>query len=180
MSRYWNLRDAITDLTTDPDLLALLDEARLALDAGLDPEVRVKLAETLGRDLLAIREQRIALAQVEASVESVLARVMPVPKLDFGDLHLERKGGRDRKEWDHDGLVAALAREFATNEAGETDDTLLPLYGEAVRHYLRAAQVSGYRTKTGLVPLGIDPDDYSKSERGRRTVHVTGPVEVAS
>lgn len=173
MTAFTELRAALAAVEADPGLSALLEEAKAAVDRA--PEVRVKVAEAVGRTLLELRERRIQLGQIEAYVESVLARVMPVGSLDFPDLHLERKGGRDRKEWDHDGVVAALAQRFAADaDTGEVDPTLVPLYEHAVHHFLQSAQVTGYRTKTGLVPLGVDPDDYSKSERGRRTVHVTG------
>jgi len=167
------LTEAIAALANDPDRADLERAALASIEQGRD--VRAKYAEQLGADLLAIRTQRQALADIEASRESVLARVMPSSTLDFPGLHLERKGGRDRKEWNHDGLLPALAENFATDtETGEYDPTLTPLYCDAVRHYLRAAQVTGYRTTTGLKPLGIDPDAFCKSEPGRRTVHVTG------
>lgn len=177
MSIQRDLREAVKAINLDPDLAALLEEAKAAVDS--DPEVRVKVAEAVGRELLWLREQRVKLGQIEAYVESVLARVMPVASLDFEGLHLERRGGRKRTEWDHDGVVSALAQRFATDDAGEYDETLVPLYEHAVRHYLRAAQVSGYRTKSGLVVLGVDPDGFCKSERGRRTVQVNGAASAS-
>lgn len=169
---YADLAAAIAAVADDP---ARAERERDALASFVHgPDEREKYAALLGADLLAIRTQRQALADVEASIESVLARVMPSAKLDFPGLHLERKGGRDRREWDHDGLVTALAHAFATDDNGEYDPTVPPLYVDVVRHYRTAAQVTGYRTKTGLVPLGVDPDGYCKSEPGRRTVQVSG------
>lgn len=172
MTRFYALAPAITALANDPERAERERDALASIDQGKGE--RAKYAEMLGRDLLAVRTLRQDLAAIEASIESIVARVMPVGTLDLDGLHLERHGGKDRKDWDHDGVVTALAQRFATTDEGEYDPTLVPLYGDSVRHFLRAAQVSGYRTKTGLVPLGVDPDAYCKSTPGRRTVQVSG------
>jgi hypothetical protein len=178
---YAALADAVRAIEHDAVLHALEDEAMALAERHADPELRVTAARPLALYLAEIRAQRVTLARAEAGVVRALARVMPVPVLDFAGLHVERRSGRNRTEWDHDGLLRELGVRFATDpETGEVDETLLPLFGDVIRFYLLSAQVSGYRTRSGLVPLGIDPDAWCKSEPGRATVEIVAAAVESS
>jgi hypothetical protein len=170
---YAALADAVRAIEHDATLHALEDEAMALAERRADPELRIAVARALALHLAEVRAQRVTLARAEAGIERALARVMPTNTLDLEGVHVERHSGRKRTEWDHDGLLHALADCFAVDpETGEVDETLRPLFADAVRFFTRAAQVSGYRTRSGLVPLGVDPDQYCRTEPGRPSIEL--------
>jgi hypothetical protein len=124
--------------------------------------------------LYALREQRIRLAELEATVEAKAARSMgPADRIEWDGYYAERKGGMVRKHWDHKLLAAKVTEHTYTNpRTGEIDGAAQEQTTEVVSEVLRAAAISYWRT-TILRSMGVDYDDAVETERGRRTVHVT-------
>ena len=165
------LSKEIDGLASDPSLTAFLEECEAAA-TDADKDVRLKLAEEGARFLLDVRNLRKELAAIESAIEAKVARVMPTGKIDLPDLHVERKGGKDRKEWDTPRLVGVIARNYAGQNA-DGDAEVADLAEKAVRHFLDYASVGYFRT-TALRGAGLDPDDFCEATPGRHTVHVTG------
>jgi hypothetical protein len=124
--------------------------------------------------LYALREQRIRLAELEATVEAKAARSMgPADRIEWDGYYAERKGGMVRKHWDHKLLAAKVTEQSYTDpETGEIDTGAQDLTTEVVDELLGAAAISYWRT-TVLRSMGVNYDDAVETERGRRTVHVT-------
>lgn len=165
MSIERDLREAVRAINLDPDLAALLEEAKAAVDS--DPEVRVKVAEAVGRELLWLRDLRTELGRAEAYVESVLARVMPVKTLDFPGLRLERRGGATKTTWDDESLVRDLPKVLAGGDAERAE-----ALARAGAELLRFLHVDYWRS-TALKEAGLDPDEYRATEGYRRSVQVS-------
>jgi hypothetical protein len=153
-------------------LAAALDALNEDLPAVLDDIAadQPRLCELL----YALREQRIRLAELEATVEAKAARAMgPADHIEWDGYYAERKGGAVRKHWDNGLLAARVVRYGATDFATGEIDPDAETVGKAVAaDILDAAAVSYWRT-TVLRSLGIEFDDAVVTERGRRTVRVT-------
>jgi len=153
-------------------LAAAIDALNADLPAVLDDIAanQPRLCELLH----AIREQRIRLAELEATVEAKAARSMgPADRIEWPGYYAERKGGMVRKHWDHKLLAAKVTeRNYTDPDTGEIDVASEEVAQDVVSELLRAAAISYWRT-TVLRSMGIDYDDAVETERGRRTVHVT-------
>lgn len=121
--------------------------------------------------LFDLREARQKLAEIEASVEAVAAQRMAAPKVEWPGFVAERKGGADRKSWEHDRLAWAVVHPLCVDVNGETDDTAAALVAQVRDRLLNCAAVSYWRV-TQLRQLGLNPSDYCSTTTGRRTVHV--------
>jgi len=124
--------------------------------------------------LYALREQRIRLAELEATVEAKAARSMgPADRIEWDGYYAERKGGMVRKHWDHKLLAAKVTEQNYTDpDTGEIDTVAQDLTTEVVSEMLRAAAIQYWRVSV-LRSMGVNYDDAVETERGRRTVHVT-------
>ena len=124
--------------------------------------------------LYVLREQRIRLAELEATVEAKAARAMgPADRIEWDGYYAERKGGMVRKHWNHGLLAAKVLQQTCTDpETGEIDVANEEAAQDVVSELLRAAAISYWRT-TILRSMGVNYDDAVETERGRRTVHVT-------
>ena len=147
-----------------------------ALNADL-PELLIEIAEhqpQLCELLYALREQRIRLAELEATVEAKAARSMgPADRIEWNGYCAERKGGMVRKHWDHKLLAAKVTEQNYTDpDTGEIDTVAQDLTTEVVSEVLRAAAIQYWRVSV-LRSMGVNYDDAVETERGRRTVHVT-------
>ena len=154
------------------DLVIAID----ALNADL-PDLLVEIAANqplLCELLYALREQRIRLAELEATVEAKAARAMgPADRIEWDGYCAERKGGMVRKHWDHKLLAAKVTEQTYTDpNTGEIDTVAQDLTTEVVSEMLCAAAIQYWRT-TVLRSMGVNYDDAVETERGRRTVHVT-------
>jgi len=167
MSTYYtdctgsSLRLAAAIDALDEDLPAVLDDI-----AANQP----RLCELL----YALREQRIRLAELEATVEAKAARSMgPADRIEWDGYYAERKGGMVRKHWDHKLLAAKVTEQNYTDpDTGEIDTVAQDLTTEVVSEMLRAAAIQYWRVSV-LRSMGVNYDDAVETERGRRTVHVT-------
>jgi len=153
-----------------------LADAVDALDADL-PGVLADIAANqpqLCELLYALREQRIRLAELEATVEAKAARAMgPADRIEWDGYCAERKGGMVRKHWDHKLLAAKVTEQNYTDpDTGEIDTVAQDLTTEVVSEMLRAAAIQYWRVSV-LRSMGVNYDDAVETERGRRTVHVT-------
>src|SRR5664279_4378666 len=140
-----DLADAVVAL--DEDLPAVLDDI-----ARNQP----RLCELL----YALREQRIRLAELEATVEAKAARSMgPADRIEWDGYCAERKGGMVRKHWDHKLLAAKVTEQNYTDpNTGEIDESAQATTGEVVDEVLHAAAISYWRT-TILRSMGVNYDD---------------------
>lgn len=129
-----------------------------------------------------VRQARVALAQIEASLERRAAKVMTGNLIEWPGGVAERRFGKDRKAWQHDELIrevtSHIAREAAVDKtSGELDDMLAALIQDAVAVFA-ATHRPEWRV-TALKQLGIDPDEFCEAIPGRTTVVLT-PASVAS
>lgn len=159
-----DLGDALLQLLAAVDSL---NRALLDFD-GSDIEV----LDLLGR----VRQQRMALAQLESLIETRAVKAMEQDRIEWPGGTAERRWGKDRKEWQNDELTravtAAIIPPLAVDPAsGEVDRDLAALLHEAITAYAATNRPS-WRV-TAVKPLGIDPDDYCHAIPGRATVQVT-------
>jgi hypothetical protein len=163
-----DLGATLTDLAEA--VARLSDDVPAALDVDDSSEAVVRL-------LADLREQRKQLAEMEAYVEAAAVKRLKYGQQQVGDFIAEVKGGKDRKAWRHDDLAWAVCRPLAVNEnTGEVVTEIAEIIDQVRSRLLNCAAVSYWRT-TQLKPLGINPDDYSESTPGRRTVTVTSAIE---
>lgn len=82
-----------------------------------------------------------------------------------GVAQIERVNSAGKTTWDHDKLAhAVIAEAWARAEVNSPDD---------VARVLREAVAFSYWRKTYLREHGIDPDDFSETERGKPTLKIT-------
>lgn len=161
---------ALDDLSLTLNELAsavtrLSDDVPAALDVDDSTEAVVRL-------LADLREQRKALAEMEAYVEAAAVKRIPYGQTRIGDWIVDVKGGKDRREWKHDDLAWAVVRDVAVDkDTGEVVEEARQIVDEVRSRLLNCIGISYWRT-TQLKPLGIDADDYSTSTPGRRTVRL--------
>jgi hypothetical protein len=91
-----DLGDALLTLTRT---VADLDRALLGWDGNA-----FEVLDLLGH----LREQRKQLAGLESLLELQAAKVMTGDLMEWPGGSAERRWGKDRKEWDHDGLASAV------------------------------------------------------------------------
>lgn len=133
---------------------------------GDDPGALLLLLD----DLRGLRQR---LAEVEAYAESQAARAMPQNKVTLPDGRIaERHSGRKRKEWQHSRILTALLNRAVAGAGGDLDEAGRTLVAEIDRH----AGITYWRRSVGL-----DLDEYSVWESGRRTVRIDGkPAAIPS
>lgn len=162
LSRTLNeLAAAVTRLSDDVP-------AALDVDDSIDAVVRL---------LADLREQRKALAEIEAYVEAAAVKRLPYGQTRVGDLIADVKGGADRKVWEHDRLTWAVCESMTVDQNGERVPEIVEIVNEVRSRILNCASVAYWRTNQ-LRPLGIDPDRYSVKTPGRRTVRLIDALEV--
>ena len=132
----------------------------------------IELCDLLGR----VRAERMRLAGVESLVERRAAAAMTGKTLEWPGGVAEKRGGKDRKEWDHAALnrvvSATVIQPLVVNvQTGEVDRDLAALLHLAVEQYA-ATHRPEWRV-TAIKSLGIDPDDFCTAIPGRFTVQVT-------
>lgn len=148
----------------------LSDDVPAALDVDDSTDAVVRL-------LADLREQRKALAAIEAYVESAAVKRLKYGQQQVGDFIAEVRGGKDRRNWQHDDVAFAVCRDLATDDQGVVIPDMAQVIDLVRSRIMNCAQVSGWRV-TQLRPLGLDPDDFSESVPGRKTVTVTPAIEV--
>lgn len=121
-----------------------------------------------------VRKARKALADLEAIMESQVVRKAEAEgrrefALSDGSV-VQFRGGTDRKDWDHRGLAYAVVRAVQVDQStGEVLST-----EQVVDRLLDTAAVSYWRVGA-LKPLGVQPNDYCTTSKGRRTIQFTDP-----
>lgn len=151
---------------------ALSDDVPAALDVDDSSEAVVRL-------LADLREQRKALAEIEAYVEACAVKRLAYGQQRVGEYVAEVRGGKDRKAWQHDRLAFAACQDLAVDDMGVVVPEVAQIVGQVRDRLLNCAQISGWRVLQ-LRPLGIDVEAYCESVPGRRTVQVTPAVEAAA
>ena len=131
-------------------------------------------------DLLAsIRTQRLLLADIEAVVEGKAAAAMTGDIMEWPGGIAERRGGKNRKEWDKDRLLKAVTARLRTTLA----ETVDPATGEVIQDEAVAEDVTRtvaaftacFRPEPrirGLRELGIRVDAYCEESPARFTVTI--------
>lgn len=138
------------------------------IEADTDPENAVTL-------LHRTRALRQRLAQVEAFVEAHAIPLLDYGKQEVAGLLVEVRGGAKRSEWRHDDVAWALTCDLAAVD-GVIDDADAALVAKVRDRILNAAGISYWRT-TQLRAAGVDPSQFCKTERGRRTVQLSPLAE---
>lgn len=119
--------------------------------------------EELAHLHVALTKVRQQLATICTLVEQALVDVMPDKRLDLDGLPpLERRQGTDRKAWDYEAVVSALAR-----EAGGDLMALL----EAIKECAPMTPSMQWRVGA-LRKHGIDPDEFCTTSPGRVSIQV--------
>ena len=131
-------------------------------------------------DLLAsIRTQRLLLADIEAVVEGKAAAAMTGDIMEWPGGIAERRGGKNRKEWDKDRLLKAVTARLRATLA----ETVDPVTGEVIQDEAVAEDVTRtvaaftacFRPEPrirGLRELGIRVDAYCEESPARFTVTI--------
>lgn len=126
-----------------------------------------------GISLLAdLRDQRKRLAELEAAVESHVARHMGPERFEAHGVVAERKGGNVYKRWDSGLVLSRVIDRMVKGSGGEVPDPW------QVRDEVTAIFALSPRV-TALKARQIDYDDAVTVERGRRTVHIVRADESA-
>lgn len=170
---------------TREQIVAHLDELNLREIAGGAAERLALYGQSLDElgalDLLkGLRDARKALAVAEGLLETYCARkAMRSQRVALsGAWVAERHFSKDRKEWDHQGLTAAvMERLLVDTSTGEVKEGAEFARGVwAARDALTTAARTDWRM-TPLKEWGIDPDDYCRSTPGRATVQFVSAEE---
>lgn len=138
--------------------------------------LEVDLEQTM-EDLLvlldSIRTCRQELATVEAAVEAAAARCMPGDRVELPGFAATRKGGAERKHWEHNIIADRVAVSVCTDpDTGEIDPESYQLATVVREALLEAAAVTYWRVGK-LRALGVRFDDAVDITRGRATVVIT-------
>jgi hypothetical protein len=158
-----DLGDSLTALLTG---VSGIDAALLDFDGN-----NLEVLDLLGT----VREARKRLAGIESLVENKAVKLMTDNIMEWPGGVAERRFGKDRKEWDHDGLsravIQAIVPGLATDRfTGELDTDLSALLVDGIGQYAATNRPS-WRV-TAVKPLGIDSDEYCHAVKGRATVEV--------
>lgn len=149
------------------DAVDMLGEAVVGLD-GLTWDQAAVILER-------VQAARQTLHRSESAVETYTVKAMRAAKVKQAPIEgvglFEVRQSKDRRQWDHDALAAAVLDHHLTERAdGELPDPW------EVRDWILAAAAPGYWRTTVLRGLGIDPDDYCASQPGRPSVQITRPT----
>lgn len=146
-----DLRTTITGLSLAvPDWIADLDGDPIGIVLLLD-------------DLRGLRK---TLAEIEASVEAKAAQAMTKRTMPLPDGRVvTRHSGSKRSGWRHSGILTELWGRAVAGTDGDLEAAGEALVADVVRH----AAITYWRGSVGL-----DLDEYSARERGRRTVQIPG------
>lgn len=143
-------------------LKMLSDDVPLVLENDDDPEPAVLLLNDL-------RTARMQLQEIENYAQIEAIKRLKYGRNEVAGFIAEVRGGKDRKEWRTDELAWECVREFTVNKtSGEIDEADAALVGLVRDRLVNCARME-WRT-TQLRPLGINPDDWSTSTPGRRTL----------
>lgn len=119
--------------------------------------------EELAHLHVALTKVRQQLGTICTLVEQALVDVMPDKRIELDGLPpLERRQGTDRKAWDYEAVVSALAR-----EAGGDLMALL----EAIKECAPMTPSMQWRVGA-LRKHGLDPDEFCSTSPGRVSIQV--------
>jgi hypothetical protein len=171
----------VHELVTVDSVAATLAALTIAVEA-VDGQTLAYIDRTDDADtalclLAQVRTQRIRLATIEASLESLAARRMRAEHRDRVELPgvglFERRGGVDRKDWDHRGVASRVVRTLLVDPTtGEAAPEEYRDFAYLLRDRLLEACRTEWRT-TALRKLGVDPDEFCTKTPGRTTIQFT-------
>jgi hypothetical protein len=122
----------------------------------------------------ALHEIQMARKSLQASEEFLIERIHDAWGQDFKTpRHVEGVGvvrafrGQARKAWEHESLVHDVVDAHLAQLDGEIPDPF------TTARWIREAAGFSYWKSGALKALGLDPDDYCESTRGRRTVSIS-------
>lgn len=121
----------------------------------------------------ALEEAHSTLAEIRRDITPVIADLMGQQQVQVGGYKLERRGGKDRKQWQSGSVLNELitrsnvSPEGEVLDAGAARDRLI----EAVRACFPLTASTSWRTRA-LRSWGIDPDEYCESTPGAWRVEV--------
>lgn len=160
----------------------------LALDE-LDAETQIAVddgdAEELARSFVALHDAKRRLDLIHRTLEEALAEALPSGVSEIPGLPpVERKRGRERKQWQNDRLFDFVQR-HALDPDGTGEFPSDPM--EAVDRVTRLIREVWSFTPstnpriTALRSIGVDPDEWCSSQPGRVSVIIHGQApEVTS
>lgn len=141
------------------------DEVRELVDASEPPDLEevVLALRDVHAVMAQLRDARGALAELGASL-------MPQQQMTVAGLPIERTGGWNRKEWQHEDLLAHVVRwakeeqaEHARNNDGEVRES----EGQAVVRILREVASLSYWKVGTTRDRGLDVDEFCRREAAR-------------
>jgi hypothetical protein len=154
MSRHWQVTSSAEELVSAAETVK--DNAEWMCDE--------KDLEHLAVIKAAIREAKEVLSAIEKDIDPDIAALMGEQQVQVGEFRLERRGGKNRKQWQSGSLWSELCRRSRFDP-----DTGEELSAEAARE--RLVQMThacvpftgslGWRT-TALRSYGLDPDEYAE------------------
>lgn len=121
----------------------------------------------------ALEEAYTTLAQTRRDITPVIAELMGRQQVQVGDFKLERRGGKDRRQWQSGSVFNELiARSNISPEGKVLDPTAArERLIEAVRACFPLTGSTSWRTRA-LRTWGIDPDEYAEVSPGVWRVEV--------
>lgn len=117
-----------------------------------------------------VREARRRLSDVERVLENAVADSMQGKTEEVHEVGvLEKRGGKKRKSWDHEGVASRVVSEIRVDkETGEVRD---PSPQEVANALVEAAGINYWKVSS-LRDLGIEPSEYCEESPGRVTVQI--------
>lgn len=151
--------DDTSAVLTARGLHRLLDE----LDEEAGHAMDTADVEELAHLHVAITKAAQRLATIRGAVETALAKVMPDKRLELPGLPpIERRQGADRKGWDYEAVISALARE-AAGDLGALLESLKECAPFTPSMQWRVGALRAH---------GLDPDEFCETKPGRVTIQV--------
>jgi hypothetical protein len=120
--------------------------------------------DRLAQLLDAMREAKDRIKAIEGDIVPVVADLMGQQQVQVGDYKLERRGGKDRKQWQSGSVLNELITRSNVSPEGEVLDAgaARDRFIEAVRACFPLTASTGWRTRA-LRSWGIDPDEYAET-----------------
>lgn len=121
----------------------------------------------------ALEEAYTTLAETRRDITPVVAELMGRQQVQVGDFKLERRGGKDRKQWQSGSIFNELIARSNVTPEGEPlgDAAARDRLIEAVRACFPLTGSTSWRTRA-LRTWGIDPDEYAETSPGAWRVEV--------
>jgi hypothetical protein len=170
---------AAPDYTCEPtavdSALAFLDQTLAELSSGAPAVLDGADADAAVRLLASLRLHRQALASIEAYAETAVGRLLNKGQHKVAGYQVTVHSAGRWTEWRHDDVAFAVCRDIAVDPAsGEVVPEVMQIINQVRSRLMNCARPEWRLTQ--LANAGVDPGDYAKWVKGRRTVQLIEDV----